>query len=89
MKKETSLTDYSIDLINAVRAEAARRGVTTPELAERVGRDRKFFYDRFQLNAAFSTEDIADIAKALGITELDIIKSARLGAEMRNQQKAA
>lgn len=89
MKTATTLSDYSVNIINAVRAEASRQGVTTPELARRVGRDRKFFYDRFSFKAAFSTDDIAEIATALGITAADIIRSARMGAEMKNQGKAA
>lgn len=89
MKTATTLSDYSVNIINAVRAEASRQGVSTPELARRVGRDRKFFYDRFSLKAAFSTDDIDEIATALGITTADIIRSARMGAEMKNQGKAA
>ena len=89
MKKNAELSETSVRLIRAVRAEAARAGVTTPELAERIGRDRKFLYDRFAMNLPFSTDDLAAIAKALGITVEDIIKSASLEAQRERQEKAA
>lgn len=54
-----------------------------------IGRDRKFLYDRFALKAPFSTEDLAAIAKALGITTEDIIKSASLEAQRQKQEVAA
>lgn len=76
-------------LIRAVRAEAARAGISTPDLAERIDRDRKFLYDRFALKTPFSTEDLAAIAKALGITTEDIIKSASLEAQRQKQEVAA
>lgn len=71
-----------------MRAEAARAGVTTPELAERIGRDRKFLYDRFAMKLPFNTNDLTDIAKALGITVEDIIKSASLEAQRQKQEVA-
>lgn len=89
MKKSTNLSETSVTLIRAVRAEAARAGISTPDLAERIGRDRKFLYDRFALKTPFSTEDLADIAKALGITTEDIIKSASLEAQRQKQEVAA
>lgn len=89
MKKSTNLSETSVTLIRAVRAEAARAGISTPDLAERIGRDRKFLYDRFALKTPFSTEDLADIAKALGITAEDIIKSASLEAQRQKQEVAA
>lgn len=89
MKKSTNLSKTSVTLIRAVRAEAARAGISTPDLAEMIGRDRKFLYDRFALKAPFSTEDLAAIAKALGITTEDIIKSASLEAQRQKQEVAA
>lgn len=84
MQTKTKLSKTSVGLIQAVRAEAARRGVSTPELANRVGRNKKFFYDRFNFRKAFSTDDLNDIAVALGITMADIISSARLAAGMKS-----
>ncbi len=89
MKKNTDLSETSVRLIRAVRAEAARAGITTPELAERIGRDRKFLYDRFAMKLPFNTNDLTDIAKALGITVEDIIKSASLEAQRQKQEVAA
>lgn len=88
MKKNTDLSETSVRLIRAVRAEAARAGVNTPELAERIGRDRKFLYDRFAMKLPFNTNDLTDIAKALGITVEDIIKSASLEAQRQKQEVA-
>ena len=89
MKTNTQLSATSIELIKAVKAEAARSGVSTPELARRTGRDRKFFYDRFLFLKAFSTDDLDAIATALGITAADIINSARFAAEMHNAKAVA
>ena len=58
--------------------------MSTPELARRTGRDRKFFYDRFLFLKAFSTDDLDAIATALGI-----INSARFAAEMHNAKAVA
>ena len=63
--------------------------MSTPELARRTGRDRKFFYDRFLFLKAFSTDDLDAIATALGITAADIINSARFAAEMHNAKAVA
>lgn len=89
METNTRLSATSIELIKAVKAEAARRDVSTPELAKRTNRDRKFFYDRFSFRLPFSTDDIDAIAKALGITAADIINSARFAAEIENQKAVA
>ena len=89
MQTNTQLSATSIELIRAVKAEAARSGVSTPELARRTGRDRKFFYDRFLFLKAFSTDDLDAIATALGITAGDIINSARFAAKMHNAKAVA
>lgn len=89
MKKNINLSETSVRLIRAVRAEAARAGVATPELAKQIGRDRKFLYDRFAMKLPFNTNDLTDIAKALGITVEDIIKSASLEAQRQKQEKTA
>lgn len=89
MEKNTDLSETSVRLIRAVRAEAARAGVATPELAKRIGRDRKFLYDRFAMKLPFNTNDLTDIAKALGITVEDIIKSASLEAQRQKREKTA
>jgi hypothetical protein len=89
MQTNTQLSATSIELIRAVKAEAARLGVPTPELARRTGRDRKFFYDRFLFLKAFSTDDLDAIATALGITAGDIINSARFAAKMHNAKAVA
>ena len=88
MKKNTDLSETSVRLIRAVRAEGARAGVTTPELAERIGRDRKFLYDRFAMKLPFNTNDKKKKEKALGITVEDIIKSASLEAQRQKQEVA-
>lgn len=89
MKKNTELSETSVRLIRAVRAEAARAGVSTPELARRIGRDRKFLYDRFAMKIPFSTDDLSDIAKALNVTPEVIIRSASLDAHASRQEQAA
>ena len=89
MKKNTDLSETSVRLIRAVRAETARAGISIPELAKRIGRDRKFLYDRFAMKLPFNTNDLTDIAKALGITVEDIIKSASLEAQRQKQEKTA
>ena len=89
MKKNTELSETSVRLIRAVRAEAARAGVSTPELAKRIGRDRKFLYDRFAMTLPFSTDDLSDIAKALNVTPETIIRSASLDAHASRQEETA
>jgi hypothetical protein len=74
MNKKLSNTSSRIN--RAVRAESARRGISGAQLARILHRNVDFIYERFRLEKPFSTEDLDAIACALGISTLDIIKSA-------------
>lgn len=70
-----------------MKAESARRGVTGKELAEALGRDKKYIYERFRFEKSFAVSDLDEIADALGITKDAIWESAQF--EQRTQQAVA
>jgi hypothetical protein len=67
-KQQTELDEQSIDIINAVKAESARAGMTGKVLANGIGRDRNYIYERFRYEKPFDTDDLSAIAKCIGIT---------------------
>lgn len=82
------LDETSVRLIRAVKAEAARIGVTGQELAEKaLHRKRAYVYDRYNFKQPFTTNDLALIANYLHITVDDIIRTA--AADPQLNEKAA
>ena len=88
-KTNTKLDEHSIDIIDAVNAETARAGLTGKQLAQGLGHDRNWIYERFRHEKPFDTDDIANIARVLGTTVDLIFRSARIGHEIRTQAVAA
>lgn len=72
-----TLTETSRRLIRAVRAESGRRGVNAVQLAAALGRNPKYIYERFNMHKAFTTDDLNDIARCLGIDSDVIFESAK------------
>lgn len=81
------LDETSTRIIRAVKAESARRGVTGKELAESLGRDKKYIYERFRFEKSFAVSDLDEIANALGISKDAIWESAQF--EQRTQAVVA
>jgi lambda repressor-like predicted transcriptional regulator len=77
------LDETSTRVIQAVRAESARYGVTGKQLADALGRDKKYVYERFRFEKPFSTSDLEVIAHRLGITPQDLWDSAQFGHRKR------
>ena len=68
MVKQAQLDKQSIALADAVKAEAARVGISGKQIASGIGRDRNYIYERFRYEKPFDTNDLSGIAKVLGIT---------------------
>jgi hypothetical protein len=83
------INDESKAIVDAVKAEAARVGVTGKMLAAGIGRDRNYIYERFRYEKSFDTNDLSAIAKVLGITLPSLFKSVELGMEIHKQGLAA
>lgn len=83
------LDDTSTRIIRAVKAESARRGVTGKMLAEALGRDKKYIYDRYRFEKPFATSDLEPIAVRLGISVGVLFASAALEAEADAEAVAA
>lgn len=83
------LDHTSTRIIRAVKAEAARRGVTGKVLAEALGRDKKYVYERYRFEKAFATSDLEPIAESLGIPVDIIFASAALEDGARPVVEAA
>jgi ribosome-binding protein aMBF1 (putative translation factor) len=88
-KSNIKLDEHSIDIIDAVNAERARAGLTGKQLAQSLGHDRNWIYERFRHEKPFDTDDLAGIASTLGTTVDVIFRSARIGHEIRTQAVAA
>lgn len=86
--ERTKVDAKSVEIIDAVKAESARVGVSGKQLADALGRDRNFIYERFRYEKPFDTNDLQGIAKRLGITIADILRSAALGAEIHGKALA-
>lgn len=86
MKTTTPLDKQSIAIANAVKAESARVGMTGKILATNIGRDRNYIYERFRYKKPFDTNDLANIAKVLGISLDSIFRSASFGTEIHEPQ---
>lgn len=82
------LDETSTRIIRAVKAEAARCGKDGSSLAEALGRNPKYVYDRFSFKKDFSTRDLGKIAEFLGITIQDIIRSAAFDAQIHAKEVA-
>ncbi|MCI1868285.1 hypothetical protein [Bifidobacterium crudilactis] len=89
MKSTTKLDKQSIAIANAVKAESARVGITGKVLATNLGRDRNYIYERFRYQKPFDTNDLANIARVLGISLDSIFRSASFGLEIHEQEMAA
>lgn len=83
------INDESRAVVDAVKAEAARVGVTGKKLASGIGRDLNYIYQRFWYEKSFDTNNLSAIAKVLGITLPALFKSAELGMEIHKQNLAA
>lgn len=84
------LDETSTRMIRAVRAEAARKGVSGRVLAvEALQRNPKYVYERYRFEKPFSTSDISTIANYLGIKSNAIYESAVFGEEIQKQNLAA
>lgn len=59
-----------------VRAALGRYGITQKELAHRTGMSSGYLSERLAAKRAFSTDDIADIAEALGVDPLALLGAA-------------
>ena len=66
------LDETSTRIVRAAKAEAARCGKDGSSLAEALGRNPKYVYDRFSFKKDFSTRDLGKIADHLGITTQDV-----------------
>ncbi|MCI1643805.1 MAG: hypothetical protein SOH95_05385 [Bifidobacterium crudilactis] len=86
MNKTTKLDEQSIAIANAVKAESARVGITGKILATKIGRDRNYIYERFRYQKPFDTNDLANIARVLGISLDSIFRSASFGVEIHTQK---
>ncbi|CAG7622374.1 hypothetical protein ACFPZL_09615 [Leucobacter soli] len=83
------LDETSARIIRAVKAEAARRGVTGKALAGALGRDKKYVYERFRFEKPFATSDLEPIASRLGITAATLFASAALEEQVQAPEVAA
>ena len=88
-KTATPIDQTSIDLIDAVKAESARAGVSGRQLASALGVNKMYVYKRFQYRAAFSVDDLAKIAQKLGIALPALLDSAEMGARFRTLRQEA
>ena len=87
-KQANKLDEHSVDIIDAVNAERARAGFTGKQLAQSLGHDRNWIYERFRHEKPFDTDDLARIAVVLGTTVDILFRSARIGHEIRTQERA-
>lgn len=82
------LDETSTRIIRAVKAEAARSGITGKELALALGRDKKYVYERYRFEKPFSTDDLAEIAHRIGIPTAAIWDSAEFDLTTRRAKAA-
>lgn len=59
--------------IDDLNAEIARKGLTKPQLAERLGVSKKCLYSRLKGETSFKQEEIQKIASILGLDEEKIM----------------
>ena len=59
--------------IDDLNAEIARKGLTKPLLAERLGVSKKCLYSRLKGETSFKQEEIQKIASILGLDEEKIM----------------
>lgn len=76
-------------IADAVKAEAARAGYSGKTIARLIGRDKNYIYERFRYEKPFDTNDLAQIASAIGITPNDIFRSAEFGIALHAQRLTA
>lgn len=84
MSSNKKLDENSIDIINAVKAEAARAGIDGKTLSVKMGHDRNWIYARFRYRKPFDTNDLGLVAQILGVPVSMIFQSAEFGAKMRS-----
>lgn len=78
----TELEKNSIAIIDAVKAESSRIGLSGKELAERIGQSKDWMSDRLSYKKPFTTDDLSRIADAIGITISNLLDSAEGGKRM-------
>lgn len=81
------LDETSTRIIGAVKAESARRGMSGKKLAEALGRDKKYIYERFRYEKPFATSDLEPLAQSIGISVSTLFASAAL-EELESQVAA-
>jgi hypothetical protein len=74
-----NLSDFSLRVIGAVKAELARRDMTALDLVEPLRMNRNTIYGRLRGERPFETEEMEAIARHLGITVELLLASADLG----------
>lgn len=89
MNTDLKMPMETMAITDAVKAEVARVGLSGKEIARRIGRDRNYIYERYRYEKPFDTNDLALIAKAIGITTDDLFRSAELGKTMHSHELTA
>ena len=85
----TALDQTSRTVIDAVKAESARAGVSGAQLARMIGRDRYYIYRRYRYEQPFSTAYMSAITQALNIPMERLLESFAIGAQIENQKGKA
>jgi transcriptional regulator with XRE-family HTH domain len=69
---------FNESLSGEIRAAMARQGITQLDLATRAGMSQSYLSRRLTRSTPFTTDDLEQIAKALGIplTELTSVRAA-------------
>lgn len=70
------LSQTALRVAAEVRAEMARQGCTQTVLAERVARDQHFISRRLSGKVPFAVDEIAAVAKALGVPLSELLGEA-------------
>ena len=85
----SELTDFSLRIIGAVKAELARRNLSGSDLIEPLSIGKNTLYARLKGERPFETEELAKIADFLGIDVETLIDSARFGIGVHAQAPEA
>ena len=59
--------------IDDLNAEIARRRLSVPQLAEKIGMSKKTLYSRMRGETSFSQKEISSISAVLNLTEKQIL----------------
>lgn len=85
----TALDQTSRIVIDAVKAESARAGISGAKLARLIGRDRYYIYRRYRYEQPFSTADLSAITQALNIPMERLFESYAIGAQTGKEKPPA